>query len=50
LYVWAGKKPYLKIDFVNRLPSRELEEIESEWQSLLSGSIGDWQAAAGHIS
>ena len=44
LYVWATKKWYLKIDYVKRFPSRELEEIESKCQSLLSGSLGDRQA------
>jgi len=46
----AAKTPDLKIDYMNRFPSRELEEIESECQSLLSRSIGDWQAPAHHIS
>ena len=44
LNVWAARKPYLKIDYLNRFPSRELEEIESEWQSLLNDSMGDRQA------
>jgi hypothetical protein len=35
---------------MNRFPSRELEEIESDCQYLLSGSITDRQAFADPIS
>jgi hypothetical protein len=35
---------------MNRFPSRELEEIESDYQYLLSGSITDRQASADPIS
>jgi hypothetical protein len=48
MYVWADKKLYLEIDDGNQFPSRELEEIESECQSPLSGSIGEQQASAHH--
>ena len=34
MYVWAAKKPNLKIDDVNQVPSRELEEMEN-----LNGSL-----------
>jgi hypothetical protein len=39
-----------KIEYVNQFPSRELEEIESECQTLLNGSIGDLQALGHRIS
>jgi hypothetical protein len=36
-----SQKPYLKLDYVKSFPTREVEEIESEWQTQLNRSIGD---------
>jgi hypothetical protein len=44
------QKPYLEMYYVNQYPSRELEEIEFECQSLVSGSIGVQQSPAHPIS
>jgi len=35
LYVWAAKTWYFKIGYMNQCPSRELEEITLNMQSLL---------------
>jgi len=42
--------PYRKMEYVNRFPSRELDDIQSECQSLINGSISDQQAPAQLIS
>ena len=49
--VYLGlQNPYVKMGYVNRFASRELEEIESECQIQLNGSISDLQTLAHRIS